>query len=129
MLCHTWAVGGDSPPLKVKPFVVRYQIQNFLMYRVPPLKPRIGLLLAHICVASFDTIVELFFKKTYSTYVIKPNLPTKKTFITSCSMMRQFYVAFRFDCPLLHAHLDLTHVIAQVSSSFLLPTQNFTIDP
>ncbi len=33
---HTWA------------YVVKYVFQNFRMYCVPPLKPKIGLLLAHV---------------------------------------------------------------------------------
>ncbi len=40
--------GGKSPPLKIKPYVVKYEFQNSLMYCVPPLKPKIGLLLAHV---------------------------------------------------------------------------------
>ncbi len=42
---HTWAEGE-----KVKPFVVKYEFQNSLMYILcpPPPKPKIGLLLAHL---------------------------------------------------------------------------------
>ncbi len=45
-------IGGDrggNPPLKVKPYVVKYEFQNSLMYCVPSLKPIIELLLAHVC--------------------------------------------------------------------------------
>ncbi len=45
-------VGGDRvdkpPPLKVKPYVVKYEFQYSFMYCVPPLKPKIRLLLAHV---------------------------------------------------------------------------------
>ncbi len=41
--------GGKIPPLKVKPYVAKYKFQNSLMYCVPPpLKPKIGLLIAHV---------------------------------------------------------------------------------
>ena len=53
---------GEIPPLKVKPYVsyvVKYEFQNSLMYCVPPLKPKIGLLLAHVWEESITFCGEL----------------------------------------------------------------------